>query len=107
MDAREYRRELSKPLRAAIVFGVLAAIVWAVAFSLSVFWEVDVGWLTLVLGVLMVAVVISAGLELLRHRSRWLRGFGGLMIAGASLAVVFVLLLIWYVSALCGSGGCS
>jgi hypothetical protein len=29
------------------------------------------------------------------------------MIAGAALSVAFVLLLLWYVSVLCGNGACS
>jgi hypothetical protein len=110
MDAREYRRaakQLSTPLIAAIAFGALAAVVWVVGVSLSLIWDVDVDILSPVLGALMLAVVISAGVELNNHRNKWVRGVGVLMISGAVITVLVVLAIIWFLSALCGNGGCN
>src|SRR3954470_6931101 len=110
MDAREYRRRTTqrpKPLIAAIAFAALAAAVWVVGVSLSLIWDVEVDVLSPVLGALIVAAVVSAGAQLNNHRNRWVRGAGVLMITGGVLVVLGVLLIIWYASALCGSGECS
>src|SRR4051794_21770366 len=107
MGQRGYLRELthlSRPLVAAIAFSALAAVVWAVAVALSLIWDVDVDIAGPVLGALIVAAVISAGVELRRHRTRWVRGVGALMITGALLVVAAVALIVWYASALCGVG---
>jgi hypothetical protein len=92
---------------AAVVFAALAAAVWVVGVSLSLIWDVEVDILSPVLGALILAVVVSAGVELNNHRNRWVRGVGVLMISGAVIAVLIVALIVWYASALCGSGGCS
>ncbi len=84
--------------------GALAAVVWAMIVILDQLTDLDADFLPLVLGALMVGAVISAGVELLRNRSRWVRGLGAFLIAGAVIFVVLVLLLIWYVSLLCGNG---
>src|SRR4051812_48751435 len=79
MDAREYRRgtkQRSKPLVAVIVFGALAAAVWVVGASLSAIWGINVDILPPVLGALILAVVVSAGVELGNHRNKWVRGAG-------------------------------
>jgi hypothetical protein len=110
MGQRPYLRELtqlSKPLLAAVMTGALAAIVWAVVVALDQVWEVDVDVATPVLGALMLGVVVSAGIELRRNRSKWVRGLGTLLIAGVVAAVLFVALVIWYATALCGEGGCT
>jgi hypothetical protein len=110
MGQRPYLRDvtqLSTPLKAAIVFGAIAAVTWAVGVSLSVIWDVDSEVLVWPLSISMLGTVVSAAVELRRHRSKWVRGLGGLMIAGAIAAVLFVALVIWYASLYCGDGGCS
>ena len=99
--------QLSPPLKAAIVFGAIAAVSWAVAVSLSVIWDNDAEILVWPLSLGMAGTVVSAAIELRRNRSKWVRGLGGLMIAGVAAAVVFVALVVWYASLYCGDGGCN
>jgi hypothetical protein len=110
MGQRPYLRQLtqlSTPLKAAIVLGAIAAVTWAVAVSLSVIWDVDAGVLVWPLSVSMLGTVVAAAVELRRNRSKWVRGLGGLMIAGVVAAILFVALVIWYASLYCGDGGCN
>ena len=107
MGQRPYLRgltHLSKPLLAAIALGTLAALTWVVGVSLSVFWDINVDELALVLGALVVGAVISVGVELNRSTNRWVRGIGVLLIVAAVGTVLAVLLILWYVSLLCGNG---
>jgi hypothetical protein len=106
MGQRPYLRDLSKPLIAAIAFGALAAVLWAVIVSLGLIFDVDAGGLGPVLGLLMVAAVISGGVELTRNRNRWVRTAGATLITAAILLVVGVALVVGFAIAVCGGGAC-
>ena len=96
--------QLSPPLRAAIGLGAAAAVVWLVTVTLSQVWDVDVDFVSPILGLLMVSVVIAAGVELSRHERTWVRVIGVLLIVAAVIFVLLVLLTIWFLSALCDNG---
>ena len=98
---------LPKLLRAAIACGASAALLWLAIIVLDQGFDADVDFLGPILGLLMVATVVCAGLELTRNASRWVRALGIVVVAGAGIAVACVLLILLYVSLLCGSGACS
>jgi hypothetical protein len=110
MGSRPYLRQLtqlSTPLKVAIVLGSIAAVSWAVTVSLSIFWDIDAEILVWPLSISMLGTVVAAAVELRRNRSKWVRGLGGLMIAGVVAAILFVAMVIWYASLYCGDGGCN
>ena len=100
-------RELSVPLRCAIGLAVAAVVLWAVVVVLDQIFEVDADLLSVPLLLALAGVVVSAAVELVRHRNRWVRGIGVVMISGVVISALIVALLLWYAVALCGDGGCS
>ena len=95
------------PLRCAIGFAVVAVVLWVVVVVLDQIFEVDVDLLSVPLLLALAGVVVSAAVELVRHRNRWVRGIGVVMISGVVISALIVALLLWYAAALCGDGGCS
>ena len=89
------------------MLGAIAAVTWAVTVALGLIWDVDTEILVWPLSIAMLGTVVAAAVELRRNRSKWVRGLGGLMIAGVVAAVLFVALVIWYASLYCGESGCS
>jgi len=107
MEERPYLRaltQLSAPLRAAIVFGLLAALTWMVAVTLSWGFDVDADIAGPLLFGSMAAVVVCVGVELNRQERRWIRALGVLLIAGVLIAGLLLALTLWYLSALCEHG---
>jgi hypothetical protein len=98
--------QLSGPLRAAIGFAVLAAVVWMVAVTLSWGFDVDVDILSLPLAGSMGAVIVCVGVELNRHEKMWIRVIGVLLVVAVVIAAILLLLTLWFLSELC-ENGCS
>ena len=103
----EQLTRLPKLLRATIVCGAAAALLWLTIIVLDQRFDAEVGFHGPVLGLLLVATVVCAGLELTRNASRWVRALGVVVVVGAGLVVAFVLLVVLYVAAVCGSGACA
>lgn len=103
----EQPTRLPKLLRATIVCGAAAALLWLAIIVLDQRFDAEAGFLGPVLGLLLVATVVCAGLELTRNASRWVRALGVVVVVGAGLVVAFVLLVVLYVAAVCGSGACA
>jgi hypothetical protein len=107
MGQRPYLQELTRlsgPLRAAIAFGLLAALSWLILVTLSWGFEIEVDALSSVLFGSMGAVIVCVGIELNRHEKTWIRVIGVLLIVAVVIAVVLVALLLWYISLLCENG---
>jgi hypothetical protein len=107
MGERPYLQELTQlsgPLRAAIAFGLLAALSWLVVVTLSWGFDIDADFLSVPLFGGMAAVIVCVGVELNRQEKTWIRVIGVLLVLGVVVAVVLLALTLWYLSLLCENG---